>query len=258
MEQLATAKEAAEQHVISFRVEPHRLSDRIRGKLLFLLAWPTLVINMRRRSRRSELWIGDSNAMSVNREVSNSNFMRAPEGQLVLRTGARLMFSLARKGFHPRVMRVARFVNRFGRPGALVPIFVAGEIDVRAHLPKRPDAPLDFVEDYIERCMEVARLLKADRVGILVTQPPVDIPEQSWFPVAGTIEERVAAHRRLREAIISAVAKVPEAILIDLTDVLADDTGKMPIELTMDGAHSNPEGIARIRKRVAEYRLLAD
>jgi hypothetical protein len=254
----ANVKDAAQPHVISFRVEPHRLSDRIRGKLLFLLAWPTLVIAMRRRSRRTELWIGDSNAMSINREVSNSMFMRGPEGQLIVRTGARLMYSLARKGFHPRVMRVARFVNRFGRPAALVPIFVAGEIDVRVHLPKRPDAPLDWVEEYLERCMEVARLLKADRVGFLVTQPPVDIPEQSWYPVTGTMEERVAVHRKLRAAFTRAVAKIPNAVLIDLTDVLADETGAMPIELTVDGAHSNQEGIARARNRIAEYRLLAD
>src|SRR5689334_22228823 len=113
-ENVASAREEAEAHVISFRIEPHRLSDRIRGKLLFLLASPSLVIAMRRRSRRKELWIGDSNAMSLNREVSNSNFMRAPEGQLILRTGARSMWSLAREPFHPRVMRVARFVNRFG------------------------------------------------------------------------------------------------------------------------------------------------
>src|SRR5882757_1264821 len=152
-------------HAISHRIEPHALSDRIRGKLLFLLAWPTLLWAMRRRSRRTELWIGDSHAMCVNREVTNGMFMRAPDGQLILRAGARLMYSIARKGFPERVMRVARFVNRFGRPGALVPIFLAGEIDVRVHLPERPDAPFDWMAEYVERCAEVARLLKADRMG---------------------------------------------------------------------------------------------
>jgi hypothetical protein len=246
-------------HAISHRIEPHRLSDRIRGKLLFLLAWPSLALAMRRRSRRSELWIGDSHAMCVNRQVTNSMFMRGPEGQLILRAGARLMYSIARKGFPPRVRRVARLVNRFGRRGALVPIFLAGEIDVRVHLPQRPDDPFDWVADYVAQCMEVARLLKAERVGFFVTTPPVDVPEEDvWFPITGTIGERVAVHRRLREALAAAVDPIPNAVLLDLTDFLANPTGAMPIESTMDGAHTNLETVKRIRVRLADYELLAE
>jgi hypothetical protein len=246
-------------HVITKRIEPYRIRDRIRGKLLFLLAWPSLLLAMRRKSRRTELWIGDSHAMTVNREVSNGMFMRAPEGQLILRAGARLMYSIAEKGYPPRVMRVARLVNRFGRRGGLVPIFLAGEIDVRVHLPERPDAPFDWVAGYIERSMEVARVLKADRVGFFVTTPPVDVPEEDvWFPINGTIEERVAIHTKLREAMASAIEAYPEAILLDLTDLLADDTGAMPISLTSDGAHTNLEAASRIRARLADYRLRAD
>ena len=247
------------RHVISHGHEPHRLSDRIRGKLLFLLAWPSLVVAMRRRSRRTELWIGDSHAMCVNRRVTNGMFMRGAEGQLILRAGARLMYSLAHNGFPPRVMRVARFVSRFGRSGALVPIFFAGEIDVRVHLPKRPDAPFNWVADYVERCLEVARLLKADRIGFFMTIPPVDVPEEDvWFPITGTIEERVAAHAKLRDALTRAVEAVPNAVLIDMTHMLAGPGGSMPIELTFDGAHTNLEAVARIRARIPEYRLLAD
>jgi hypothetical protein len=233
--------------------------DRIRGKLLFLLAWPTLVIAVRRRSRSTELWIGDSHAMSVNREVTNATFMRGPEGQLILRVGARLMHSLAEQGFPPRVMRVARFVNRFGRRGSLVPIFLTGEIDVRVHLPQRLDLPLDWVNDYVDRCGEVARLLKADRIGFFVTTPPVDVSEADvWFPISGTIAERIEAHRRLREALGRAVATIPNAILLDLTDLLAGPDGSMPVEMTMDGAHTNRETVVRIRARLAEEELLAD
>ena len=247
------------QHVISHRIEPHALSDRIRGKLLFLLASPSLLVAMRRRSRRTELWIGDSHAMTVNRQVTNGMFMRAPDGQLILRAGARLMYSFARTGFPPRVLRVARFVNRFGRPGALVPIFLAGEIDVRVHLPERLDAPLDWVDEYVSRCMEVARLLKADRVGFFVTTPPVDVPEADvWFPITGTIEERVEAHRKLRAALSQAVAAIPDAVLLDLTDLLAGATGAMPVESTFDGAHTSVKTVARIRSRIADYGLLGD
>ena len=243
-------------HVISHQIEPHALSDRIRGKLLFLLAWPSLLVAMRRRKRRTELWIGDSHAMCVNRRVTNGMFMRGPEGQLILRDGARLMYSIGRKGFSPRVMRVARFVNRFGRPGALVPIFLAGEIDVRVHLPERLDAPFDWVAEYVERCSEVARLLKADRVGFFVTTPPVDVPDADvWFPITGTINQRVEAHARLREALINAVESAPDAVLLDLTDLMAGPTGAMPVESTFDGAHTNLETVARIRARIADYRL---
>lgn len=248
-----------QRHLISHQIEPHALIDRVRGKLLFLLAWPTLLVAMRRRSRKTEIWIGDSHAMTVNRQVTNGMFMRGPDGQLILRAGARLMYSFARKGFGPRVMRVAQFVHRFGRPGALVPIFLAGEIDVRVHLPERLDAPLDWVPQYVERCIEVARLLKADRIGFFVTTPPVDVPEADvWFPITGTIEERVEAHEQLRAALISAVEPVPTAVLLDLTDVLAGPSGAMPVESTFDGAHTNLAAVVRIRARIADYGLLAD
>lgn len=245
------------EHTISHRIEPHRLLDRIRGKLLFLLAWPSLLVAMRRRSRRTELWIGDSHAMTVNRQVTNGMFMRGPDGQLILRAGARLMYSFARKGLGPRVKRVARFVNRFGRPGALVPIFLAGEIDVRVHLAERLDSSFEWVADYVEQCAEVARLMKADRFAFFVTTPPVDVPEEHvWFPIEGTIEERIEAHRKVREALRIAVEEIPGAVLIDLTDFLAP-TGAMPVEATMDGAHTSLETAAKIRSRIGEYGLLA-
>ncbi|HEX6389184.1 MAG TPA: hypothetical protein VFZ89_07055 [Solirubrobacteraceae bacterium] len=249
----------SKKHVITKRIEPYRLSERVLGKLLFLLAWPTLVVAMRRRSRRTELWIGDSHAMSVNRKISNSMFMRAPEGQLILRAGARLIYSLADKGFPPNVLRVARFVNRFGRPGALVPIFSAGEIDIRVHLPKRLDDDFDFVAGYVAQCMEVARVLKADRVGFLVPTPPVDVPEEDvWFPIGGTLEERLAAHRKVRDGLAAAVERTPGAVLLDFTDDLVGPSGGMPVELTTDGAHTNAAAVARIRARIGEYGLLAD
>ncbi len=246
-------------HAISHRIEPHALSDRIRGKLLFLLAWPSLLIAMRRRKGRTELWIGDSHAMCVNRRVTNGMFMRAPEGRLILRDGARLMYSIGRNGYTPRVLRVARFVNRFGRPGALVPIFLAGEIDVRVHLAERLDSPFDWVARYVERCMEIARLLKADRVGFFVTTPPVDVPEADvWFPITGSIEERIEAHTRLREALTDSVEAAQGAVLVDMTDMLAGPSGAMPVEFTFDGAHTNDEAVARIRGRFPDYGLLAE
>lgn len=240
-----------------YQMEPHALRDRVRGKLLFLPATPALLVAMWRRGRPTELWIGDSHAMAVNREVTNAMFMRAPEGQLILRCGPRLMFSLARDGFPPRVMRVARLVRRAGRRGALLPVFSAGEIDVRAHLAARPDASYAFVAEYVARCLEVAELLRAERVGFLVPLPPVDAREEDvWFPIVGTLAERAAAQRRLREALAEAVAAVPHAVLLDFTDLVENEHGGMPVTLTLDGCHANLDVIRRIRARVAEERLL--
>lgn len=234
------------------------IASRIHGKLLFLPASVALAAAVRRRSRPTELWIGDSHAMSANRAITNSMFMRAPEGQLILRAGARLMFSLARDGFPPRIMRVCRLVHGLVRPGALIPVFSAGEIDVRVHLPRRPEAPLDFVDRYVERCVQVAGLLKADRVGFFVPPPPVDVAvEDMWFPHSGSIHDRLAAHARLRAALRDAVARVPGAVLLDLTDVLADASGAMPAAYSVEGVHTNLAAVALIRRRLAEDRLLA-
>ena len=239
-----------------YQIEPHAISARLRGKLLFLPAWLRLVIAMRRR-RPTELWIGDSHAMGINRPVTNGMFMRGPDGMLVLRAGAKLMYSLARDGFPPRVMRVARFVHRFGRPGAFVPIFSAGDIDVRVHLPKRPEATFEFVERYVEQCLSVAELFKATKIGFLVPPPPVDArPEEVWFPITGTMDDRLAAQKRLVDALYEAAGKVPHAVLIDLTPVLSGPTGGMPVELTMDGAHTDAPTVERIRAHVAGYDLL--
>jgi hypothetical protein len=235
------------------QIEPHALTARIRGKLLFLLAWPSLVVAMRRRSRPTELWIGDSHAMTSNRKVTNSMFMRAPGGQLILRAGATLMYSIARKGFPARVTRVARFVNRFGGRGALFPVFMAGEIDVRVHLAERLDQSFEFVVAYVEQCLGVASLLRAEKVAFAVPPPPVDVAEKdTWFPIVGTMKQRLEAHKRLRDALTDAVEMIPNAVLLDFTAVLsAGSNGGMPVELTTDGAHTNSEAVVRIRNEIA-------
>jgi hypothetical protein len=239
------------------RIEPHQLTDRIRGKLLFLLAWPTFVAALR-RSRQTELWIGDSHAMTSTRTVTNSMFMRAGPGILVVRAGARLMYSISRNGFPERVQRVARTVERFGRPGAFIPVFSAGEIDVRVHLAERPDETFDFVAGYVDRCLALARELKAIRVGFMVPVPPVNLRDEDiWFPVVGTLEQRLEAHKRLRDALAAAVERTPGAVLLDFTPLLSGPDGGMPAELTFDGAHTNDKGVARIRREIIDRRLLA-
>jgi hypothetical protein len=242
----------AAPHVISRWHEPHQLSQRIVGKLLFLRAWPALLACLR-GSGATELWIGDSHAMSVNRRLTNSMFMVAPEGQIIVRVGPRLMASIAFKGFPVRIERLAAFIALCGRPGAFIPIFSAGEIDLRAHLAKRPDDDLAWVDAYVRRCAEFAARIRATRFGVFVPVPPADVAEELiWFPVVGTFAERLAIHARLRAALAAAVSAIPHAVLIDCSDRLAGPDGGMPIEFTVDGVHTNERAIAIVRERVRQ------
>lgn len=231
------------------------LGARVRGKLLFVPASIVALIAMRRRAR-TEVWIGDSHAMSFNRDIVSSMFMRAPEGQLIYRIGARVMWSLAANGFPPRVLKLARFANRFARRGSLVPVFSAGEIDVRAHLVPQLDKGFDFVGAYVEQCRRVAELLKAERSAYIVPPPPCNLQaEDVWYPIVGTLEERLKAFDGLRSALAEAVEQVPGAVLIDATDVLAGPDGGMRLEFTDDGCHTNMTAVPLVRAVVAQHEL---
>lgn len=240
-----------EEVILPHRSLLTRVRDKLRGRLSFLIAWPALLVLMRRR-RPTELWIGDSHAMTFNRHIDYSTFMLTRRGQLILRIGPRLMWSLARKGFPERVERAVRLASRFARPDALYPVFCAGEVDVRNHLTEHPDTDYAFVERYVEQCRSVAQRLKASRLALVVPPPPCDVdPRYAWWPVIGTIEERVAVHARMRAALHAAAAAHEDTTVLDFTDLLADETGKMPMELSTEGVHTNAVAIERIHTWVA-------
>jgi hypothetical protein len=215
-------------------------------------AWSALLVAMRRRSRAAELWIGDSHALSYNQRVHQSNFVKVRGGPIVLRVGPRLMWSLAEKGFPARVHHIARIVSRFGVAGSIVPVFVAGEIDVRCHLAGRPE-DFRFVTRYVDRCREVAHTLGAARLVFAVPPPPsADCPNVEEFPIRGTIGERVTAFDSLRRALVDAVAATPGAELLDATDDLRAKDGALRSDLTDDGCHVNLDGVVVVRA-VAEH-----
>lgn len=243
-----------------FRVPGPRasLSSRVRGKLLFIPATATLMFALRRK-RRTEIWIGDSHAMSFNREISNSMFMRAPGGHLIFRVGAKVMWSLARNGFPARTMKAARVVGRLVRPGSLVPVFSAGEIDVRAHLVAHPQSSYGFVAEYVEQCRAITSILKADRSAYVVPPPPCNLePDKVWFPMVGTFEQRLEVFHALRSALAEAVGSVPGAMLIDFTPELADPDGALQAHLTDDGCHTNALATSLMRAAVRRRRLTSD
>ncbi len=225
-----------------------RLISRVLGKLRFVPAWGRL-LRVVRGSSPTEIWIGDSHAMTFNQGLDNGWFLRGPRGILILRDGARLMWSVAQKGFSPRVLRVASVVQRIGRPGALVPVFSAGEIDVRVHLAARPEERLDFVEDYVQTCRDLAARLRAERIGFVVPPPPCDVSADEdwvWYPVSGSFSERMIAFTRLRAALTDAVDRLPGGFLLDFTPVLADEHGGLPRAMTWDGCHVNDDAVERV------------
>jgi hypothetical protein len=185
----------------------------------------------------------------------------APEGQLIWHLGPRLMYSMARDGFPLRVLRLSRLLRRISRPGSLLPVFVVGEIDVRCHLvPRAGSAGLtDFVDDYVEHATRVAFALGARQLIICVPVPPsATCPANPQFPIEGSIGERVAVFDRLRDALADAVGRrahyAPRPLLLDATDLLADDTGAFRAELTDDGCHTNAAGRLLVRQRVHAVR----
>jgi lysophospholipase L1-like esterase len=149
---------------------------------------------------------------------------------------------------------VAR-VAGLGGAGNFVPVFVAGEIDVRCHLPGRePD--FGFVRAYVDRAMAVANTLHAPRVVFVVPPPPsATCPNIEEFPIKGSIGDRVLAFDALRVALAAAVADHPRAELLDATDALRSDDGSMRQELTDDGCHTNSLGVAIVRARVEGLQL---
>ena len=233
------------------------LAQRVRGKLRFIPAWMWLILTLP-SSKPRELWIGDSHAMSLNQTISNAMVMRGPEGSVVLRAGARLMHSLAHRGFPPYVLRAVALINRFGR-GTYLPFFVAGEIDVRTQMASRPDDDLDWVAAYVERCLGLLNEARAPRVWFIAPPPPADVqPAQAWVyaTLNGSVEERLAQFDRLRHALRSAAESHPRGAYLDFTELMSDTTGALATDLTVDGCHSTAAVAVAIRSQLHEMGLL--
>jgi len=199
--------------------------------------------------RPVEMWIGDSHAMSSNRSLVSTSFMPGADGVIIVRLGARLMYSLA-SGFPRWSTRLARVVGWLCRPGQIRAIFMSGEIDVRVHLVEHADRGFGFVQDYVSHCREYARLLGAHVVVFALPPPPCDTgPFDIRYPVVGTLEERVAVWRRLRSAVMEA-AEASGAQVLDFSADVAGPDGALRQELTDDGAHTNAAAIPLIRAAV--------
>ncbi len=213
-----------------------------------------------RGGARAELWLGDSHTVYFNGLTLGDALRRAPDGQYVWHLGARLMHSLGTKGFPPMVWRAAPLLRWAAQRGSLVVVFVAGEIDIRCHLVGR-SADLAFVEAYVDRALEVARGIGADR-AVFVSPPPSSstCPVVPEFPIRGTLEERLEVFHRLRAVLADSVARVEGSIpatYLDVTEALTEAAGGLDVRYTDDGCHTNALGAAAVRAQVRGLDLLS-
>lgn len=237
------------------------LARRARGTITTVRALLRLVIRMRGQ-RPLEWWIGDSHAICFNMPITVAPWVAGREGQVMLHLGGRLMHSTATRGLPPQVHRTARLIRRFGRRGTVVPFLCAGEIDVRCHLVPRSETPefdLDFVAGYVRRAAELAEEMGSARVVIVVPPPQSEnVPQVARYPIRGTITQRVAMSRRLRDRMLAEAGGWPgpvQVMVLDATAVLEAADGAMRDDLTDDGVHTNDAGIALVRRLVRNLAL---
>lgn len=241
------------------RLTVRRYRARIQGLLgvARLLGYAAL-------GRVDEVWIGDSHAVHVNSASMVTALKRLPDGRWIWHLGPRIMYSIAREGLPPAVLRVLGMIRHTRRARDIVWVFSFGEIDVRCHLAPRmddPDKALAFVAPYLQQVHDAATRAGARRTLVLIPPPESDTyPEQAGFPVVGTLAERVKATLAMRDAMVRAAAELPHegaaVILIDVTEEFSDERGAILEHLTYDGLHTNEAGRALIRSKVEQ--LLRD
>jgi hypothetical protein len=215
------------------------------------------------RGQVDEVWVGDSNAVfSGSAGFPPLGIGSTEPRQWVWSLGPRLMFSVARDGYPPAMHRLLRVLRRVRANRNVLWIFSAGEIDLRCHLvPRlRDGSELEFVKPYVEQVKSLVAEFDASYAAVSVPVPPaVDITDTDGFPVVGTIEERLDAHRLMRKQILDETGPVAGSTgatiyAVDATDRLSDEHGHYRPEVTLDGVHPNGNGRAEIRAAVAELR----
>jgi hypothetical protein len=217
------------------------------------------------RGRVDEVWVGDSNAVMF----GSDRFPRLSIGSTKSRRwvwslGPRLMFSVARDGYPPAMHRMLRVLRRVPANRDVLWIFSAGEIDLRCHLvPRLKDgADLGYVKSYVERVQRLVGEFDAPYAAVSIPIPPaVDITDTDGFPIVGTLEERLDAHRLMRQRILDETGPATGSAgavihAFDATDGLSDGHGHYRPEVTDDGIHPNDNGRAEIYAAIAEFRTM--
>lgn len=211
-----------------------------------------------RSHHHTELWVGDSHAQHFNSgQRVHARLFRGREGQFIYHHGPRLMYSIATRGFDARVVSFVKVLAKLTPPGRLIPIFVAGEIDVRCHLVPQSSSPhfsFDFVDAYVARAAAIADLLNAPAV-VLAVHPPSSpmAPDRPDYPVRGSGKARLEMSERLRAEVRRAVkdrSGPRPVLLLDATSDLADAQGALLPGVTDDWIHTNSTGVSLVRRHV--------
>jgi len=209
------------------------------------------------RGRVDEIWVGDSHSVTFNSaQPPLPGILRTGERRWTWHLGPRLLYSIARDDFPAPLLRTARLIARV--PGArdAAWFFSLGEIDIRCHLAPRlaSGGDVGFVSAYVDRVHALLARLDAPAGTIVVPVPPcLDSYDPVAFPVAGSPEQRLAAHRAVRSALVLATGAArggPALRLLDATADLAGPDGLMRDDLTDDGCHTNEAGRAVVRREV--------
>lgn len=235
------------------RLRRAQLSFIVAAAQLLWCAW---------RGRLQEIWVGDSHAALVPSTTIGAPLRHVGEGRWSCHLGPRLMYSIARDGLPPSLVRISRLVARTRSARSALWIYCFGEIDIRCHLAPRLGRPgaVDFVDTYLDRIHDGARATGADRVMVLVPFPASDrFPDQTGFPKVGSLADRVHAGALVREELHKAAAALPEGpprvLLLDRTEDFVDETGAAGEWASSDGCHTNDNGRALLREEI--NRLLA-
>lgn len=220
---------------------------RVRQQIkLYLRLLPMLLDAM--RGRIDELWIGDSHAPYMTApDWPVPELRRVQPDRWVWHHSARLMWSIASRGFDRDVRIACRLLGLLGRSAPRTLILTAGEIDIRCHLAQRLERlrvdGLGFPQQYVERGVALGRTARVERVIFLLTPPPSDqYQDFPGFKITGTLEERIEAWRMERAELAAAVAAtsgLPRALLLDATDDLVAPDGSFRDDMTVDGIHAN-------------------
>lgn len=237
----------------------HRLRV-LKARTLAWIGYVRLVVAIA-SGRVDEVWVGDSNAVLFGGDKFPRLIIGSSEPRRwVWSLGPRLMFSVARDGYPPMMHRMLRILRRVRANRNVLWIFSAGEIDLRCHLVPRlkEGAELTFVKPYIEQVRALVGEFDASYAAVSIPTPAAD--EVVGYPVVGTIEERLAAHRLMRERIVEETGQARSSsgaviYVFDATDRLSNEHGHYRPEITTDGIHPNDAGRAEIRAAMAEFRM---
>ena len=234
----------------------------LKARMLARIGFLRLVVSIA-RGQVDEVWVGDSNAVfSGSDRFPPLGIGSTEPRQWVWSLGPRLMFSVARDGYPPAMHRLLRVLRRVRANRNVLWVFSAGEIDLRCHLvPRlREGTELGFVKPYIDQVKSLVAEFDAPHAAVAIPVPPaVDITDTDGFPVVGTIEERLDAHRLMRKQMLDETGPASGSTgavihAVDATDRLSDEHGHYRPEVTGDGVHPNDIGRAEIRAAVAELR----